>query len=43
MEQVKKAAQGLVDQGYVLSEDLETVTAQAAQRYDVFRNLAKQS
>jgi Alpha/beta hydrolase domain len=33
---VKQAAEALVTQGYLLAEDLATVTAQASQRYDLF-------
>ena len=33
---VKQAAEALVQQGYLLAEDLATVTAQASQRYDLF-------
>lgn len=41
LERVKKAAQGLVDEGYLLAEDLETVVRQAARRYDLLRSLGK--
>ena len=34
---VKHAAEALVQQGYLLAEDLPTVTEQASQRYDRFR------
>jgi hypothetical protein len=34
---VKQAAEVLVQQGYLLAEDLPTVAAQASQRYDLFR------
>jgi hypothetical protein len=34
---VKQAAEALVEQGYLLAEDLPTVTEQASQRYDLFR------
>jgi hypothetical protein len=34
---VREAAEALVQQGYLLAEDLPTVTAQASQRYDLFR------
>jgi len=34
---VKQAAESLVQQGYLLAEDLSTVTEQALQRYDRFR------
>jgi hypothetical protein len=37
LQQVCVAAQILVDQGYLLSEDLAWVEAGAAQRYDLFR------
>jgi Alpha/beta hydrolase domain len=33
---VKQAAEALVTQGYLLAEDLATVTTQASQRYDLF-------
>jgi len=35
---VTKAAQELVDEGYLLREDLETVVEQAAHRYDLFQS-----
>ena len=34
---VKQAAEALVQQGYLLAEDLPTVIEQASQRYDLFR------
>jgi hypothetical protein len=34
---VKQAAEALVQQDYLLAEDLPTVTEQASQRYDLFR------
>jgi hypothetical protein len=34
---VKQAAEALVQQGYLLAEDLPTVVEQASQRYDLFR------
>jgi hypothetical protein len=37
LRRVKHAAETLVQQGYLLAEDLPTVTDQAAQRYDLFR------
>ena len=37
LRRVKHAAEALVQQGYLLAEDLPTVTDQAAQRYDLFR------
>jgi hypothetical protein len=37
LHQVQQAAEALVAQGYLLAEDLSTVTDQAAQRYDLFR------
>lgn len=37
LRRVKQAAEALVQQGYLLVEDLPTVTAQASQRYDLFR------
>ena len=36
LEQVRQAAQQLVEDGYVLAEDLELLVDQAAERYDVF-------
>lgn len=36
LAQVSRAAQDLVDQGYLLAEDLAAVTQHAAQRYDLF-------
>ena len=37
LEQVRQAAETLVEQGYLLIADVPTVMAQAAQRYDRFR------
>jgi hypothetical protein len=37
LERVKQAAEALVQQGYLLAEDLPTITEQASQRYDLFR------
>lgn len=37
LEQVRQAAETLVQQGYLLAEDVPTVTAHAAQRYDLFQ------
>ena len=34
---VQQAAEALVQQGYLLAEDLPTVAEQASQRYDLFR------
>ena len=34
LDQVRQAAQALIDGRYMLAEDIETVTEQAAQRYD---------
>ena len=36
LDRVKQAAQMLVDQRHLLSEDVETVLGQAAERYDLF-------
>jgi hypothetical protein len=36
LHQVQQAAETLVQQGYLLAEDVLTVTEQAAQRYDLF-------
>jgi hypothetical protein len=41
LQQVQHAAEALVQQGYVLSEDLPTITEQASQRYDLFRSRVK--
>ena len=38
LHQVKQAAEALVRQGYLLAEDLPTVTDQASQRYDLFQS-----
>jgi hypothetical protein len=38
LRRVQHAAEALAQQGYLLAEDLPTVTEQAAQRYDVFRS-----
>jgi hypothetical protein len=34
LEQVRQAAQRLIDEGYLLAEDLELVVAQASRRYE---------
>ena len=39
---VRKAAQTLVEEGYLLEEDLELVIEQASQRYDLFRGAVKE-
>jgi len=36
LDEVRRAAQRLVDDGYMLADDLELVVAQAAERFDVF-------
>jgi hypothetical protein len=36
LDRVKQAAQQLIDEGFLLDEDLSTVLAQAAERYDLF-------
>jgi hypothetical protein len=36
---VKQAAEALVQQGYLLADDLPTVAEQASQRYDLFRGV----
>src|SRR6267154_817329 len=36
LEQVRQAAQQLVEDGYLLTEDLELLVDQAAERFDVF-------
>jgi len=38
LRQVQQAAAALVQQGYLLAEDLPTVTDQASQRYDLFQS-----
>jgi Alpha/beta hydrolase domain len=38
LRQVQQAAEALVQQGYLLAEDLPTVTDQAAQRYDLLQS-----
>ena len=38
LRQVRQAAAALVQQGYLLAEDLPTVTDQAAQRYDLYQS-----
>jgi hypothetical protein len=35
LEQVRQEAQRLIDEGYILAEDLETVVDQASRRYEV--------
>ena len=35
LEQVRQAAQRLIDEGYLLAEDLELVAAQASRRYEL--------
>jgi hypothetical protein len=37
LRRVQEAAEALVQQGYLLAEDLTTVAEQASQRYDLFR------
>ena len=39
--QVRRAARALVDEGYLLSEDLEGVVEQASRRYDLFTSGVK--
>ena len=38
LRRVQQAAEALVAQGYLLAEDLPTVTEQASQRYDLFQS-----
>jgi Alpha/beta hydrolase domain len=38
LRRVQQAAEALVQQGYLLAEDLTTVTEQASQRYDLFQS-----
>jgi hypothetical protein len=38
LRQVQQAAEALVQQGYLLAEDLPTIADQAAQRYDLFHS-----
>jgi hypothetical protein len=40
LRRVQLAAEALVQQGYLLAEDLPTVTEQASQRYDLFQRRA---
>jgi hypothetical protein len=40
LRRVQQAAEALVEQGYLLAEDLPTAAAQASQRYDLFRDRA---
>jgi hypothetical protein len=40
LRRVQRAAEALVQQGYLLAEDLPTVTEQASQRYDLFQRRA---
>ena len=37
---VRRAAQALVDEGYLLAEDIERVVEQSSERYDLFRSRA---
>jgi hypothetical protein len=37
LRRVQQAAEALVQQGYLLAEDLSTLTEQASQRYDLYR------
>ena len=39
---VRRAAQTLVEEGYLIGEDLESVVEEASQRYDVFRKAVKE-
>ena len=41
LHQVRSAAQTLVDEGYLLEEDLEPLVAQASVRYDLFTSRVK--
>jgi hypothetical protein len=38
LHRVQQAAEALVQQGYLLAEDLPTITEQASQRYDLFQS-----
>ena len=40
---VRRAAQGLVDEGYLLAEDLQFVIGQASQQYDAFYGTAEKT
>ena len=40
---VRRAAQGLVDEGYLLAEDLQFVIGQASQQYDAFCGTAEKT
>ena len=42
LSRVKNAAQALVDEGYMLAEDVESVAEQAAQQYDLLHGLARE-
>jgi len=42
LEQVKQAAHVLVDQGYLLEEDLETVVERASQLYDLLQSRVRE-
>ena len=43
LERVRGEARKLVDERYLLAEDLETVIGHAAERYDFFRNRIKEA
>jgi hypothetical protein len=43
LRRVQLAAEALVQQGYLLTEDLPTVTEQASQRYDLFQSRGSKS
>ncbi|MCE2462331.1 MAG: hypothetical protein J4F46_00210 [Dehalococcoidia bacterium] len=38
LDRVRRAAQALVDEGYLLAEDIERVAEQSSERYDLFRS-----
>jgi len=38
LQRVQQAAEALVEQGYLLAEDLPTLIAQASRRYDLFQS-----
>ena len=41
LERVRQAAQALINQRYLLAEDLETIVGQAAQHYDLLSRRVK--
>jgi hypothetical protein len=43
LERISRAAASLIDQGYVLAEDLEVIVEQAGQHYDLMRGRVKEA